>query len=49
MKVKVFFWLMAKNKIHIGANLMKKGWTVSQEYLFSGANEETVPHLFVRY
>ena len=44
LKIKVFLWLMIKERILTKDNLSKKGWIGTKNYEFLGA-DESVGHL----
>jgi zinc-binding in reverse transcriptase len=46
LKIKIFIWLVKRNKILTKSNLAKKGWTCSVKCVFCDAKEDA-NHLFV--
>jgi hypothetical protein len=47
LKVKLFTWLVDKNKISSWDNLLRKGWIGPNICQLCFKDEETVPHLFI--
>lgn len=48
MIVKVFLWLILKNKIHIGTNLATKGWHISLVCSLCSTTKEMNQHVFLQ-
>lgn len=46
LKVKIFTWLLLKNKVITSENLLKKGWSGEDRYVYCLEESETVDHLF---
>lgn len=46
LKVKIFVWLVLKNKVLTKDNLMKRGWSGDESCVFCLEDTETVNHLF---
>jgi zinc-binding in reverse transcriptase len=46
LKIKIFIWLVRRNRVLIKLNLIKKGWTGSTHHMFY-SEEESTDHLFV--
>jgi hypothetical protein len=47
-KIKIFIWLVVRNKILTKDNLKKRNWKGSQECCFCGG-DESIDHLFFHY
>jgi zinc-binding in reverse transcriptase len=46
LKVKIFLWLVKRNRVLTKLNLAKSGWSASTKYIFSDL-EEFTDHLFI--